>query len=78
MSGGMWRFEYINVKKNPTELERMLGFSKGRRAVPVIVENDAGDDRLRRHLRRLGGAPCGRRRHDFDDSSRFPRDLTVL
>ena len=33
-------FEYINVKKNPAELERMLGFSKGRRAVPVIVEND--------------------------------------
>jgi glutaredoxin 3 len=31
-------FEYINVKKNPAELERMLGFSKGRRAVPVIVE----------------------------------------
>lgn len=33
-------FEYINVKKNPGELERMLGFSKGRRAVPVIVEGD--------------------------------------
>jgi glutaredoxin len=33
-------FEYLNVKKNPAELERMLGFSKGRRAVPVIVEND--------------------------------------
>ena len=33
-------FEYINVKKNRAELERMLGFSKGRRAVPVIVEND--------------------------------------
>jgi len=33
-------FEYINVKKNPKELERMLGFSKRRRAVPVIVEND--------------------------------------
>jgi glutaredoxin 3 len=33
-------FEYINVKKNPAELERMLGYSKGRRAVPVIVEND--------------------------------------
>lgn len=33
-------FEYINVKKNPKEIERMLGFSKGRRAVPVIVEND--------------------------------------
>jgi glutaredoxin len=33
-------FEYLNVKKNPAELQRMLGFSKGRRAVPVIVEND--------------------------------------
>ena len=33
-------FEYINVKKNPAELQRMLGFSRGRRAVPVIVEND--------------------------------------
>ena len=33
-------FEYINVKKNATELQRMLGFSKGRRAVPVIVDND--------------------------------------
>jgi glutaredoxin 3 len=32
-------FEYINVKKNAAELERMLGFSKGRRAVPVIVED---------------------------------------
>jgi len=31
-------FEYINVKKNAAELERMLTFSKGRRAVPVIVE----------------------------------------
>jgi len=33
-------FEYINVKKNPAELERMLGFSNGRRAVPVIVDGD--------------------------------------
>jgi glutaredoxin len=33
-------FEYLNVKKNPAELQRMLGFSKGRRAVPVIVENE--------------------------------------
>ena len=54
-------FEYINVKKNPAELQRMLGFSKGRRAVPVIVENDAGDDRLRRHLRGLAGARCERK-----------------
>jgi len=33
-------FEYVNVKKNPAELQRMLGFSKGRRAVPVIVDGD--------------------------------------
>jgi glutaredoxin len=26
------------VKKNAADLERMLGFSKGRRDVPVIVE----------------------------------------
>ena len=33
-------FKYINVKKNAAELERMLGFSKGRRAVPVIVDGE--------------------------------------
>ena len=33
-------FEYINVKKNPAELDRMLVHSKGRRAVPVIVEDE--------------------------------------
>ena len=33
-------FEYINVKKNPADLERMLVHSKGRRAVPVIVDAD--------------------------------------
>jgi glutaredoxin len=33
-------FEYINVKKNKADLERMLGFSKGRRAVPVIVDGE--------------------------------------
>jgi glutaredoxin len=33
-------FQYINVKKNPTELDRMLGLSKGRRAVPVILTDD--------------------------------------
>ena len=33
-------FTYVNVKKNAAELERMLGYSKGRRAVPVIVEGD--------------------------------------
>ena len=30
--------EYINVKKSAADLERMLTFSKGRRAVPVIVD----------------------------------------
>jgi glutaredoxin 3 len=34
------RFEYINVKKNADQLDRMLTFSKGRRVVPVIVDND--------------------------------------
>jgi glutaredoxin 3 len=33
-------FEYFNVKKNPAALERMLGFSHGKRQVPVIVEGD--------------------------------------
>ena len=33
-------FEYVNVKKGAAELEKMLGFSNGRRAVPVIVEGD--------------------------------------
>jgi len=30
----------VNVKKNAAELQRMLGYSKGRRAVPVIVDGD--------------------------------------
>jgi len=30
--------EYINVKKQPAELQRMLEHSRGRRSVPVIVE----------------------------------------
>ena len=34
-------FVYINVKKDAAALARMLEFSKGRRAVPVIVD-DAG------------------------------------
>lgn len=34
-------FEYVNVKKNPADLERMLGYTKGRREVPVIVDGDA-------------------------------------
>ena len=33
-------FEYVNVKKSAADLEKMLGFSNGRRAVPVIVETD--------------------------------------
>ncbi len=33
-------FEYINVKKNPAALEQMLVLSHGRRAVPVIVDDD--------------------------------------
>ena len=33
-------FQYINVKKNAAEFERMLGLSKGRRAVPVILADD--------------------------------------
>jgi glutaredoxin 3 len=32
-------FEYVNVKRNPADLERMLELSGGRRAVPVIVED---------------------------------------
>lgn len=33
-------FQYINVKKNAADLDRMLVHSKGRRAVPVILEED--------------------------------------
>ncbi|HYT69561.1 MAG TPA: UXX-star (seleno)protein family 1 [Vicinamibacterales bacterium] len=33
-------FEYVNVKKDSAQLRRMLEFSRGRRAVPVIVEDD--------------------------------------
>jgi hypothetical protein len=32
-------FEYINVKKNADQLQRMLGYSNGRRSVPVIVDD---------------------------------------
>jgi glutaredoxin 3 len=32
--------QYINVKKDAAELQRMLTFSHGRREVPVIVEGD--------------------------------------
>jgi glutaredoxin len=31
--------EYVNVKKNAADLERMLGYTKGGRNVPVIVED---------------------------------------
>jgi len=32
-------FEYVNVKKDQAQLERMLSYSGGRRSVPVIVED---------------------------------------
>jgi glutaredoxin 3 len=32
-------FQYINVKKSPTELQRMLEHSGAPRSVPVIVED---------------------------------------
>jgi glutaredoxin len=32
--------QYINVRRHPAELERMLAYSKGARRVPVIVEED--------------------------------------
>ena len=31
-------FRYVNVKKDPAGLERMLALTKGQRRVPVIVE----------------------------------------
>ena len=30
--------QYVNVKKNPADLDRMLVLSGGKRRVPVIVE----------------------------------------
>ncbi len=33
-------FQYVNVKKSAADLDRMLTFSKGRRAVPVIVDDE--------------------------------------
>jgi glutaredoxin 3 len=33
-------FQYINVKKNAADLDRMLTHSKGARRVPVIVDGD--------------------------------------
>jgi glutaredoxin 3 len=32
-------FEYLDVKKNPANLERMLRHTGGQRDVPVIVED---------------------------------------
>jgi glutaredoxin 3 len=32
-------FEYFNVKKDPAALQRMLGYTRGGREVPVIVED---------------------------------------
>jgi glutaredoxin 3 len=32
-------FEYIDVRQNQAEMERMLGYSNGHRRVPVIVED---------------------------------------
>jgi glutaredoxin 3 len=31
--------QYLNVKKNPADLQRMLEYSKGARRVPVIVDD---------------------------------------
>ena len=31
-------FRYIDVKKDPADLDQMLGYSGGVRRVPVIVE----------------------------------------
>ena len=33
-------FEYLNVKKNPADLDRMLKLNGGQRRVPVIVSDD--------------------------------------
>lgn len=33
-------FEYVNVKKDAAQLQRMLGLTNGRRAVPVILDED--------------------------------------
>jgi glutaredoxin 3 len=36
-AGRGFQVEYFNVKKEPAQLERMLGYSNGKRQVPVIV-----------------------------------------
>ena len=33
-------FQFINVKNNPADLERMLAYSGGKTEVPVIVDGD--------------------------------------
>jgi glutaredoxin len=33
-------FQYVNVKKNQADLDRMLTYTQGQRRVPVIVEDD--------------------------------------
>jgi glutaredoxin 3 len=33
-------FEYYNVKKAPAALDRMLRYSRGKRQVPVIIEDE--------------------------------------
>ncbi len=38
-AGRGFSVEYINVKKDPQAMDRMLEFSAGRREVPVIVED---------------------------------------
>jgi glutaredoxin 3 len=35
-------FEYINVKARAADLQQMLVHTNGRRAVPVIVDDDGG------------------------------------
>jgi glutaredoxin 3 len=37
-AAGNISFQYVNVRKNPAELERMLTYSNGARRVPVIVD----------------------------------------
>jgi glutaredoxin len=33
-------FTYLNVTRDQTTMDRMLQYTKGRREVPVIVENE--------------------------------------
>ncbi len=37
--------EYVDVKKNRADLERMMGYSGGHRRVPVIVD-ESGDVKI--------------------------------